>query len=166
MFFPDVPLVHALLVVSLVVLADKAIDKLIVRYRRVKKAVDWFTVPIVETGRILPEGLEVHDTGALEVMAMLRLHGIRDLGEVECAFIEPGGAMSMFRADPPRAGLSLIPPPDISDPAPPAPGAAEACCIACGAVEAGPRVLPDGACPFCKNRRWTMPRRAPPAPAS
>ncbi|MEI4473147.1 DUF421 domain-containing protein [Frigidibacter sp. MR17.24] len=161
-FYPDVPLLNAGLVITLVVLINKGLDLLILRLDRAKRLIDGLPVALVQDGRLLPEGMAARDIGPPEVIARLRMQGIRNLGEVEHLYIEGGGAFSTFRAGTPRPGLPIVPPaeirplPRLADPAL-APGGL-ACCTRCGALARAAEVLPDGACPHCAHDRWTMPR--------
>lgn len=159
-FYPDVPLLHALLVITLVCLINKGLDLLILRHQSAKRLIDGIPVALVEDGRILPEGLAARDIGAAEVIARLRIQGIRNLGEVEHLYMEAGGAFSIFRADPPKPGLPIVPPAEIT----PLPRIADltfegdACCTGCGALTPAKQVLPDDACPRCGHRHWTRAR--------
>lgn len=161
-FYPDVPMLHAMLVITLVVLINKGLDRLILRHDAAKRVIDGVPVAVLRDGRLLTEGLGERDIGAAEAIAALRKHGIRNLGEVEHVFVEGDGQFSVFRRDRPRPGLPIVPPAEVEplhllrDPAMAADG--QACCTRCGAVEQATAVLPDGACPHCGHRQWTAPR--------
>lgn len=162
MFYPDVPLLVAVLVITCIIGANKALDLLIVRSDRAKAVIDGRAVALVRDGRLLPEGLAMCDLGAAEVKARLRVEGIANLGEVSDAFLESGGGFSVFRRSTPRPGLPLLPPERVFPPAPVPPALADpglapggvACCGECGAVEGAASVLPDAACPHCGQHRW------------
>ncbi|MEI4484675.1 YetF domain-containing protein [Frigidibacter sp. MR17.14] len=160
--YPDTPLLNALVVITVVVAINKALDLMILRHERAKRLIDGVPVALVEDGRILPEGLAARDIGTAEVISRLRLQGIRNLGEVEHLYIEGGGAFSTFRSKEARPGLPIVPPaeirplPRLTDPAL-APGGL-ACCTRCGALSEAAEVLPDGACPQCDHGHWTLPR--------
>jgi hypothetical protein len=121
--------------------------------------VDGGPIELIRCGRVIRAEMARHDMGLAEVMEMLRLKGVRNLGEIEHAFLEPGGAISLFRFAAPRPGLSIMPPPEIAPPAPlPHPGrSASACCCSCGAVVPGVEFGEDAACPHCGGREWTLP---------
>lgn len=165
MFYPEVPLLHALAVVTLVVVISKAIDLLILHSGRVKKAVDGRPVRIVEDGRILHEGLVRRSLGMPELCAMLRQKGVANLGEIRVAWMEPAGQVSVFRHPAPRPGLAIEPPPEVVPPPPPGSGDAAVCCTSCGAVAAPPP--PEGtACVDCGGRGWTGARTLDPCAAA
>lgn len=154
-FYPDVPLLAALVVITGVVLLNKGIDKLIERSRRAQRLLDGAPVAVVAQGRILKDGLSRRTIGAAEIMSMLRLQGIANLGEVEAAYLEPGGALSVFRAPEPRPGLSLVPPIGLAQDLPPPDLGGRVvegrCCRCCGAHL---RQAAPGACPACGADDW------------
>ena len=150
MFYPDVPLLHGMVVILLVVLADKGIDLAFRRWSRVKSLVDGVPTEVLRHGQVLPGILAVRDIGTTELMELLRLKGVRNLGEVELAYLEPSGDLSVFRWDPPRPGLAIVPPPELGNPLPPRTGQ-PACCCTCGLVA----TTPPKACPHCGGRTWT-----------
>lgn len=150
MFYPEVPLVHALLVILIVVLVDKAIDIAIRRWSRAKTVIDGHPVEVLRDGRILCDGMLARQIGTTELLEMLRLERVENLGQLRHAYLEASGVVSIFPADPPRPGLAIVPPPEIGDPPPPAPGG-PACCLNCGYVATAPADL----CPECGTARWT-----------
>jgi uncharacterized membrane protein YcaP (DUF421 family) len=151
MFQPDVPLLHAMLVIFLIVCLDKLIDYAFRQWRWAKRLVDGTPDEVMRDGQILMGGINARKIGATELMEMLRLQGVRNLGEVEHAFLEPSGDISLFKFDEARPGLRIVPPVELRDPPPPDPRA-EACCTTCGLVR--PKAPP--ACEACGATQWTV----------
>lgn len=144
MFYPDVPLLHAMLVILLVVLADKAIDYAIRKWSRAKRIVDGKPIEVLRDGHLRQAGMDAQGVGATEVKELLRLKGVRNLGQVERAFMEPSGSLSVFPVSDPRPGLPIVPPQELAKP--PAPDAASPiCCATCGLI----RDLSQRECPEC-----------------
>ncbi|MDP3341824.1 DUF421 domain-containing protein [Frigidibacter sp.] len=164
-FYPDVPLLHALAVITIVVLLNKGLDWLILHYDTAKRTIDGVPVAIVEDGRLLRAGMEQRSIGAAEVISSLRQNGVRNLGEVEHAFMEGDGVMSIFRFNDPRPGLQIVPPAEVRRPAaltdPAVAPEGKACCLGCGTLEEAVAVLPDGLCPECGGCEWTAPVTRP-----
>ncbi|HBD90376.1 MAG: hypothetical protein A2092_07530 [Rhodobacteraceae bacterium GWE1_64_9] len=152
MFYPDVPLLHCLAVVAIIVGLSKLLDDLTLRFRRAKRLLDGRPVQVISDGRILTDGLRQRDMGPTELAAFLRLHGIRNLGELRAVYLEPMGQLSVFRADPPRPGLRIEPPCELQ-PLPPADGDS-ACCAFCGALAPAPLAA---RCPHCARTDWVAP---------
>lgn len=150
MFYPDVPLLHCLAVVAVVIGLSKLLDDLTLRFRRAKRLLDGRPVQVLADGRILVGGLRQRDMGPTELAAFLRTHGIRNLGELRAVYLEPMGQLSVFRADRPQPGLRIEPPCELQ-PLGPARGDT-ACCTFCGALAPVP---PPAACPQCSRTGWT-----------
>ena len=151
MFYPEVPLVHAMLVILLVVSFDKFIDVVLRRWTGAKAVIDGKPVEVLRDGRILCEGLQVRRLNVLELMELLRLKGVENLGSVRLAYLEPSGELSLFEADPPRPGLSIVPPVELSDTTV-LDGGHPICCGNCGQMD-GDHTNP---CGECGATSWTL----------
>lgn len=151
LFYPEVPLLHAMLAILLIVLLDKAVDLAIRRWQVAKQLIDGRPLEVIRDGRILCDGVTARALGVSELMEMLRLKGIENLGEVRAAYLEPSGEMSLFRARPARPGLRISPPVELVDPVPLLPYD-RACCCNCGFV--ADRVAPE--CAACGASSWTV----------
>ncbi|WP_421694433.1 DUF421 domain-containing protein [Aestuariivirga sp.] len=160
MFYPEVPLLQALLVVTVVILINKAIDLLLYRSDMMKIAVDGRAVEVVHNGRVAKEGLAARNMSVAELQEMLRLQGFSNLGEIATAYIETSGQMSVFPLKSPRVGLPLIPvreDPDenaIRTAASFAEGEDYAC-THCGLTGAPPKMTDKGCCDQCGHSAWT-----------
>lgn len=162
LFYPDVPLLHAMLVITVIVLINKGLDFLILRSDSAQKAIDGKPNWIVQHGRLNTEQSSDRGMGKAEVLALLRLEGVRNLGEVENAFLESNGGLSVFRADPPIAGMPIVPPHEIC----PLPRidkhtsgpehSGGLCCVDCGLLRAGRETN----CRHCESDVWTPARLA------
>ncbi|QCO54727.1 DUF421 domain-containing protein [Pseudorhodobacter turbinis] len=159
MFYPEVPLLHAMLVITAVVVINKALDTLIYRYKSVEKALDGRTCEVIRDGVVIVDTLRYHNIGKSELFESLRSQGICNLGEVRQGYLETSGRFSTFRADPARRGLPIEPAWDVRPPPVSGPnvaigaGHAMACCC-CGSLTHGPTQTPS-ACPECNAKQWT-----------
>ncbi|MGR3552412.1 DUF421 domain-containing protein, partial [Paracoccus sp. (in: a-proteobacteria)] len=61
MFYPDVPLLAAMLVITGVIGMNKVLDLLILRSDSAKHMIDGRAVALVHDGRLLPEGMDACD---------------------------------------------------------------------------------------------------------
>jgi len=141
LFVPEVPLLHAMLAILMVVVLDKAVDMAIRRYRLAKRLIDGHPVEVLRDGTILASGLSQLKMGSLELMELLRLKGVENLGSLRRAYLEPSGQVSVFRADPPVPGLPIVPPVELRDVLQ---EDAAGCCSNCGL--AGQTSAPCGNC--------------------
>jgi uncharacterized membrane protein YcaP (DUF421 family) len=160
MFYPQVPLLHAMLVITAVVVINKGIDTLIFRYPRLEKAVDGVTAEIVRDGVIVISTLRRHKLGRSEVFESLREQGYCNLGQIDRAYLETSGRFSVFPASAPRFGLPIKPAWDCEQPRMIKPqtdvatAGALACCT-CGVLLPKPIKQTPKACENCGNAMWT-----------
>ena len=153
MFYPDVPLLHCLLVVTLVVVANKLIDLGIARSKAVEHLIDGRPEQAVRDGVVCGAFLNSATLGTSELFQQLREKGVRHLGEVEHAIVEADGVLAVFKASQERPGLPILPPWEIERPAEIDPGATDRLlsCMQCGQTSS-----PTATCPHCGHDRWTL----------
>ena len=160
MFYPEVPIFHAMLVITCVVLINKGLDWLICRFKPVEKAIDGITTEVVRNGVIIGEALHRANLGKSELFTSLREQGYANLGEVRQAYIETSGRFSAFRTIPPRRGLPIEPawdvrPPIMHGPSSKVDASSALACCDCGALANGLGQTP-AACATCGGRAWTI----------
>jgi hypothetical protein len=151
MFYPEVPLLHALLVITAVIFINKAVDMALYRSDAMKVAIDGRAVEVVRNGRMSKEALADRNMSVSELQEMLRVHGITNLGEIGTAYIEASGQMSVFILAEPRLGLPLIPIRDDPDDdairdAKELKRGTDYACTHCGLTGAPPPVSEAGCC--------------------
>ncbi len=168
MFQADVPLLHAMIVIGIIVLLYRLFMMFVRKSEAFERFVEGEPSCVVSEGRMDLRALDRERISSEELFEILRGSGIAQLGEVKRAFLEQSGALSVF-AFPPRhvkPGLPIVPPWDIDEPRcflagrddlPPG----DYACMTCGDVvdrdAAG--ALPP--CSECKGRRWTDAVKAP-----
>lgn len=97
MFYPEVGLFQGILVITVVILLHRLTGFIFNRHHRLEDAIEGKPLLVVEDGRVCDEALGSGTVTERELMALLRLEGVRDTGEVECAFFETSGRLSLFR---------------------------------------------------------------------
>ncbi len=161
MFYPDVPLVHCIVVITVVVLLDKALSYVVARNPRLEDVIEGKSVEVVRNGVIMRRALEGLNFGHDELFEQLRLKDVEHLGQVRAAYLETNGMLSVFRAIPgsERPGLSIDPPWDVREPGRIEAGATTPheglfACAKCGSVmeTAANKELP--VCPGCAGIVW------------
>src|SRR5690606_30775234 len=113
---PEVPLLHALLVVTLVVLANKGLDILIARSHRAERAIDGVPEEVIRHGVLCREFLDGTSLSSSELFQQLREHGVEHLGQVDHAYVETDGVVTVFLSRHDRPGLGIVPPWEIEPP--------------------------------------------------
>jgi uncharacterized membrane protein YcaP (DUF421 family) len=161
MFYPDVPLLHGMAVIAVVVLLNYGLSWLVMRHEAIEHFVEGQPVLLVEEGYICVENL-VHGTiGREELFEYLRLHGVEYLGVLRQVYMEQGGQLSVFCYAPrqERPGLRINPPWELAPPqcfvaGDPAPASTWMGCMRCGWVQQFEQEsLPT--CPRCGFDKWT-----------
>ena len=166
MFYPDVPLLHGMIVVTVAVGLHRGLGQVLSRSDRMEEFIEGVPHRVVVNGHLDHPGMAKVGLANDELLADLRQNGVGQLGEVRVAYAEANGNLSVFRYDPAevRPGLSIEPPPELT----PLPGEDEArraglyACRHCGRI----RELPEGPgivrCE-CEESRWVpavVPRAA------
>lgn len=103
MFYPDVGLLQGILVITVVILLHRVTGWMLQRSSRLETLVEGEPVTVIEDGRIVPDSLGSGSLTERELMAQLRLSGVRHIGEVERAYFETNGRVSVFRREKDRA---------------------------------------------------------------
>ncbi len=151
MFYPQVPLLHALLAITVVIIIAKVIDVVTRRSERLNALVDGSPVEILRDGVIQVQALSDRGMSTAEIKSVLRIAGHQNLGEVRAAYVEPSGQVSVFPATKTRAGLRIEPPSELT--VLPAPKSANtACCASCGWIAKDKAPM---TCPNCSATEWT-----------
>lgn len=155
MFYPDVPLVHALLVVTVVVFANKGLDMLIARSKHAERVLDGTPEEVIRDGVICKPFLTSTTMGTSELFQELRERGVEHLGQVARAYVEADGALTVFRRrEDARPGLPIVPPWDVEKPEEASGGVLA--CLRCGTISEV-----AGSCPHCGHTHWTPARLEP-----
>lgn len=153
MFYPEVPLVHAMLVLALVVLLQRLLSFLVIRSERVETFIEGVPVELVREGVIRLNALSRANLSREDLFERLRGQGVRQLGEVQRAYFEQDGNLTVFtHKENAPAGLQVVPPWDLQWPLTlkiGTPHSGVVACLGCGHTleVAGP--LPT--CPACTD---------------
>jgi len=136
MFYPEVPLLHAMLVLALVVGLQHLLTKLVIRSEHVETFIEGVPVELVRGGVMSGEALQRANLSREDLFERLRAQGVRQLGEVQRAYFEQDGNLTVFTHphDAPP-GLPVVPPWDLEPPRPVQPGEdiqGPLACLGCG----------------------------------
>ncbi len=154
--YADVPVLHAMVVILVVVILQNGLTRLVNHSERVETFVEGRPVPLVEDGVVNLEGLSKVSSSTEELFEILRLRGVVHLGEVRYAFMEQGGSLSVFKRKQPLFGLPIVPPFDLREPDHVDHAAADdapLACTTCGVTRAKAGAAPDER--SCSHPRWT-----------
>lgn len=158
MFYADVPLLHAMAVVTVIVLLQRGVAVLMDHSEPIERFIESTSSRLVVDGVVDVEELTGEHISRDELFMLLREEGVEQLGQVKRAYLEPTGRVSvwMYPKDEVRPGLCIMPQSDPDFPEPldareTVTEALELVCCTCGS----PRIaLPGqtlGACPTCER---------------
>jgi len=117
MFYPDVPLIHGVLVLAVIVSLQKLLVDITSRNDRIEHFIESVPALLIQDGVILKDELHREEIARDELMMKLREQGIANVGEVHLAYLEPSGRLSVFlKEDHPRTrtGESTLPKLDLN----------------------------------------------------
>lgn len=162
MFYPEVPLVAALLVITVVVGLEKVLSLAGQWSTHAERAVEGMPRSLVVDGRLQLAGMSQENIAREELLGELRRAGIEQLGQVKYACVEQSGAVSVLRypAAETLPGLPIVPPWDIA--APPShavpfvvPQDGVWVCRRCGQRATYAAGEPLRCCPACDHDTWS-----------
>ncbi len=159
MLYPDVPLIPAMLCITILVLLHRLMTWLLVKNEGVETLLEGVPHELVRDGQINLDQLDKARLSKEDLFEFLRVANVRQLGQVERAYQEQNGQISVIRhedchASP--AGLPIVPPWDLK--CPPAAQPDQACeqnpvsCKQCGHCVR----VKVATCPACQGNDWTF----------
>ncbi len=163
MFYPEVPLLAALLVITVVVGLEKILSLLGQVHDQVERAVEGTPRTMIVDGRLDLTGMDTENIAREELFGALRRAGIEQLGQVKYACVEQSGAISVLRypEGQVRPGLTIVPPWDIAQPESfKVPQAASSegiyVCRRCGQRASYAAEAALHQCPACGHDQWSQ----------
>lgn len=100
MFYADVPIVHSLVVITVVVLLQRFVGVVSARNTVAQRLLEPQVIRLVADGEIEEAGLTAAMLSRPELFAELRQAGIENLADVKRAYMEPDGNFSVFPVEP------------------------------------------------------------------
>jgi uncharacterized membrane protein YcaP (DUF421 family) len=157
----EMPLLFAMLALGVFILFERGFIILIQHSRRLEDLIESKPSLLVEDSKVNVEALHKEKLGVEELYSSLRLQNISNLGQVEKAYLESSGAISVFKKEKPSKGLSIFPP---GKGAPPHYGSndyvektEEYSCWRCGNTQTFSEGEKFTLCQRCKGKEWVSP---------
>lgn len=172
MFQADVPFLHAMLVIGIIVVLYRLFMALVRRSEKFQRFVEGTPTCLVTDGRIELAAMDAERISTDDLLEILRTQGITQLGEVKRAYLEQSGKVSVF-AFPPKevvAGLPIVPPWDLGeqkDLLKADDGLVDAglyACRQCGKPTARDVRRALSACDACRGKEWALATKHPLGP--
>lgn len=111
LFYPQVPLLYAMLVITLIVGCSRLTQYLQIRFQPVNTFIDGYPILMVKEGKVIESGLELGRLRKEELFGMLRCNGLTDTSNIQLAYLERSGQLSIIQKDSSQSyqGISIIP---------------------------------------------------------
>lgn len=111
MFYPEVPILYAWLVIAAMVALDTLVANLQSRSKRVNAFMEGLPRLVIHEGRILEGELASESLRVDELLSRLREKNIPNTGQIRYAFLEPSGNLGIILHEPSdqRPGRDTVP---------------------------------------------------------
>jgi uncharacterized membrane protein YcaP (DUF421 family) len=111
MFYADVPLLHGIIVITVVVALQRALEEITERSPGLEVVLESKARLLVNSGVVDMQAMEKEDLSETELFSALREREVEHLGQVRLAYLEPSGVITVFRTDDAVAqrGRSVLP---------------------------------------------------------
>lgn len=115
MFYPEVPLLHGIVVITVIVLLQRFISVMVMRSDKVEEFFEGTPLALVEDGRLVLKSLQEATLSQEDVFMRLRRESVEQLGQVKHVYLEHDGSFSIFKypRESSHHGLPILPPRDL-----------------------------------------------------
>ncbi|MGL3044268.1 DUF421 domain-containing protein [Acinetobacter pecorum] len=153
MFTEDIPLIQAVLVMSVIIIMYRLTTWLMMKYQWFEDLLEGKPIYIVEDGLLVVEEIKKGKMSHDEFFAEMRQQGVEHLGQVRTGLLETDGKFSvlLFSDDEVKPGLPLFP--KSCSIVKQAKANELYACIYCGQVQTLSSA--DQQCPRCDSTQWS-----------
>lgn len=99
MFYREIPLIYAMVVISTIVFAERLITKVSMMSRFMERLINGEPVLIMHNGTIIQDAMKHQNISKEELYSILRMRGVLHISDVEFAYLEPSGSISIIKKD-------------------------------------------------------------------
>jgi uncharacterized membrane protein YcaP (DUF421 family) len=135
-FYQEIPLFHGVLVLVVIVLTQRIYTYVLRHSETMETVMEGKPVLMVLQGVIQKGALQDCSLSQEELFELLRGKSVTQLGEVDAAYMEQSGQLSVFKSEEVSPGLAIVPPWDLYEPTVLKAGehAGARACLLCGMV--------------------------------
>ena len=108
MFYRDIPLLTGMIVITTIVFAERCITKISMKSIFFERLINGRPILIIKNGKLLSGAMDEQNISKDELYSILRLRGVLRIADVEYAYLEPSGSVSIIRKDG-TPSIDLIP---------------------------------------------------------
>ncbi|HLE76635.1 MAG TPA: YetF domain-containing protein [Candidatus Babeliales bacterium] len=99
MFYKSVPLLPAMITISTIVFIERVISSISVKSSFFERFLNGIPVLIIRDGELLHDAMRYQNITQDEIYSILRMRGVLHLSDVERAYLEPSGSISIIKKD-------------------------------------------------------------------
>jgi uncharacterized membrane protein YcaP (DUF421 family) len=161
MFYPNVPVLHGIIVITVVVFIERLLIWMTNRSHKMEDILEGSPQRLIDKGRFHLEGLNRASLSRNEIYMKLRLAGVEQLGQVKRAYLELNGEMSIFLFETGviASGLPVFPESEIGEVEAlaafaPVSQSGKYACLYCGEVIPAEVGQAFPVCPRCQHKSW------------
>jgi uncharacterized membrane protein YcaP (DUF421 family) len=163
MFYPDIPVLHGMVVITVVVFIERLLIYVTNRSHKLEDILEGTPQCLIVEGRFHLDGLKRASLARNEIYMKLRLADVEQLGQVKRSYLELNGEISIFLFETSliRPGLPLLPELELGEvealvTGTPVPKTGDYACLYCGEVISLQAAQPFSACPRCQHKQWVQ----------
>jgi len=109
MLYPSIPLTLSIAVITLIAIFQKLYVYLAVKNESIRNITHPKVIKLIENGKLIKDNLTEDEIDRNEVFMLLREQGIKYLSEVDHAYFEQSGKLSIFKYENPKFVNSILP---------------------------------------------------------
>jgi len=111
LFYPSVAKIYAVLILFLIIVLQWLVERLKRKSGFLENFINSKPKMLIKFGKVLPDALDKENFMEEELFSALREKGISNLGQVEYAFLELSGTVSVFKYEKGKeiAGKNILP---------------------------------------------------------
>lgn len=159
MYLPDVPVIHGMIAITVIMVFQQFLLKINSKSESFRRSTQGQSKRVVADGMIDLKGFNKTKLARHELLMLLREQGVEHLGQVRRAYFEIDGEISIYRFEggDARPGLPLVPPQDVRNDQLLEPEDGDEtgrfACTQCGYVTKEQERPPEE-CPRCHQQEW------------
>jgi uncharacterized membrane protein YcaP (DUF421 family) len=157
----NIPIIYGLITMTSIAIFQIGLERLINMNKKVESLMEGSPTLLVENGQIIIEGLKKDNLSKEDLFRSLRVKEVEHLGQIQKAFSETNGQISVIFYSPKsiKPGLSVLPEKEISDSLKikkqmPVEEPGHYCCTNCGTVRAFQEKEEVSICKVCSGEEW------------
>lgn len=161
MFYPEVPILHGMVVITIVISLQWIVVRLTQRNDFIESVIEGDPIQVIDNGLLDLDGMKAAQLTREDIFAHLRLSEYEHLGQVESAYVETNGKVSIHPVSKgkEKKGFKFVPPIHMSKwdrytSGDTVPESCDFACYTCGTVLDHETGQTFNDCPHCGYQTW------------